>query len=182
MPIKQIHLFYNSLIFNNIDKWNIFVMLCIKWKIWMNWIELNCQGRHSLQGGMTLVYSWHFRDNWVTIIRENVMVGQDYNFNKLSSDEVNSLGLRYDYDSIMHYARWPSVQFSSRCEGIFFFRGRKQALSKFWPFVPWTLARKTYFLAKNKPKFWWFCRDNTHTHTHTEIPFIAGTHSPRELT
>ena len=39
------------------------------------------------------------------IKRENVMVGQEYNFNKLTSEEVNSLGLRYDYDSIMHYAR-----------------------------------------------------------------------------
>ena len=46
-----------------------------------------------------------FRDNWVEIKRENVMVGQEYNFNKLTSEEVNSLGLRYDYDSIMHYAR-----------------------------------------------------------------------------
>lgn len=31
--------------------------------------------------------------------------GQEYNFNKLSDEEVNSLGLTYDYDSIMHYAR-----------------------------------------------------------------------------
>ena len=46
-----------------------------------------------------------FRDNWVEIKRENVMVGQEYNFNKLTSEEVNSMGLRYDYDSIMHYAR-----------------------------------------------------------------------------
>ena len=47
----------------------------------------------------------YFRDNWVEIKRENVMVGQEYNFNKLTSEEVNSMGLRYDYDSIMHYAR-----------------------------------------------------------------------------
>lgn len=33
------------------------------------------------------------------------VAGQEYNFNKLSEDEVNSLGLRYDFDSIMHYAR-----------------------------------------------------------------------------
>jgi tolkin protein len=32
-------------------------------------------------------------------------VGQEYNFNKLNDEEVNSLGLIYDYDSIMHYAR-----------------------------------------------------------------------------
>lgn len=31
--------------------------------------------------------------------------GQEYNFNKLTDDEVNSLGLPYDYDSIMHYAK-----------------------------------------------------------------------------
>lgn len=33
------------------------------------------------------------------------MIGQEYNFNKLTSEDVNSLGLPYDYDSIMHYAR-----------------------------------------------------------------------------
>lgn len=33
------------------------------------------------------------------------ITGQEYNFNKLTEEEVNSLGLPYDYDSIMHYAR-----------------------------------------------------------------------------
>ncbi|KAL1489387.1 hypothetical protein ABEB36_014292 [Hypothenemus hampei] len=45
------------------------------------------------------------RDNHVNIVRENIMSGQEYNFNKLNDQEVNSLGLTYDYDSIMHYAR-----------------------------------------------------------------------------
>ncbi|XP_063851508.1 protein tolkin-like [Scylla paramamosain] len=45
------------------------------------------------------------RDNHVVIIRENIQAGQDYNFNKLTAEEVNSLGLRYDFNSIMHYAR-----------------------------------------------------------------------------
>jgi hypothetical protein len=31
--------------------------------------------------------------------------GQDYNFNKLSHNEINSLGEPYDFASIMHYAR-----------------------------------------------------------------------------
>ena len=31
--------------------------------------------------------------------------GQEYNFNKLTSSEVNSLGEVYDFESIMHYAR-----------------------------------------------------------------------------
>ncbi|CAH0558868.1 unnamed protein product [Brassicogethes aeneus] len=45
------------------------------------------------------------RDKHVEILRDNIMNGQEYNFNKLTDDEVNSLGLTYDYDSIMHYAR-----------------------------------------------------------------------------
>lgn len=45
------------------------------------------------------------RDDHVVIIRENIMIGQEYNFNKLTADEVNSLGENYDFDSIMHYAR-----------------------------------------------------------------------------
>ncbi|UYV64840.1 BMP1 [Cordylochernes scorpioides] len=35
----------------------------------------------------------------------DVRAGQEYNFNKLTEEEVDSLGLPYDYDSIMHYAR-----------------------------------------------------------------------------
>lgn len=34
-----------------------------------------------------------------------LFAGQEYNFNKLTEEEVNSLGLPYDYDSIMHYAK-----------------------------------------------------------------------------
>jgi tolkin protein len=45
------------------------------------------------------------RDDHVVIIRENIMTGQEYNFNKLTADEVNSLAEHYDFDSIMHYAR-----------------------------------------------------------------------------
>lgn len=44
------------------------------------------------------------RDQHVQIINKNIMSGQEYNFNKLTKDEVNSLGLAYDYDSILHYA------------------------------------------------------------------------------
>lgn len=45
------------------------------------------------------------REKHVVIEHNNIMKGQDYNFNMLSPDEVNSLGMAYDYDSIMHYAR-----------------------------------------------------------------------------
>ncbi|CAG0913992.1 unnamed protein product, partial [Notodromas monacha] len=45
------------------------------------------------------------RDSYVHIILENIMPNQEYNFNMLTKDEVDSLGLPYDYASIMHYAR-----------------------------------------------------------------------------
>ncbi|CAL1528874.1 unnamed protein product [Lymnaea stagnalis] len=45
------------------------------------------------------------RDQHVQILYKNVMVGQDYNFKKLTSTDVNSLGETYDFGSIMHYAR-----------------------------------------------------------------------------
>lgn len=45
------------------------------------------------------------RENHVVIEKNNIMQGQEYNFNKLTEEEVNSLGQPYDYDSIMHYAR-----------------------------------------------------------------------------
>ena len=42
--------------------------------------------------------------------------GQEYNFNRLTSEEVNSMGLKYDYDSIMHYARntFSQVEYEER--------------------------------------------------------------------
>ncbi|XP_053307274.1 tolloid-like protein 2 [Spea bombifrons] len=45
------------------------------------------------------------RDEHVSIIRENIQQGQEYNFLKMEPGEVNSLGETYDFDSIMHYAR-----------------------------------------------------------------------------
>lgn len=38
-------------------------------------------------------------------INKITITGQEYNFNKLTEDDVNSLGQAYDYDSIMHYAK-----------------------------------------------------------------------------
>lgn len=45
------------------------------------------------------------RENHVVIDKHNIISGQEYNFNKLTSEDVDSLGLPYDYDSIMHYAK-----------------------------------------------------------------------------
>ncbi|VDO96888.1 unnamed protein product [Soboliphyme baturini] len=45
------------------------------------------------------------RDQFVDIYYKNIQQGQDYNFEKLKSSEVNSLAQPYDFASIMHYAR-----------------------------------------------------------------------------
>uniref|UniRef100_A0A0N5A821 Metalloendopeptidase n=1 Tax=Syphacia muris TaxID=451379 RepID=A0A0N5A821_9BILA len=45
------------------------------------------------------------RDDYVTIFYKNIQHGQDYNFDKLKPDDVDSLGEPYDYASIMHYSK-----------------------------------------------------------------------------
>ncbi|XP_037806363.1 dorsal-ventral patterning protein tolloid [Lucilia sericata] len=45
------------------------------------------------------------RDQHIIINKANIMKGQEYNFDVLSPEDVDSLGLPYDYNSIMHYAR-----------------------------------------------------------------------------
>nr|AID23683.1 tolloid [Hofstenia miamia] len=44
------------------------------------------------------------RDQYITVLKENIMDSQGYNFDKLESKLINSLGEEYDYGSIMHYA------------------------------------------------------------------------------
>lgn len=45
------------------------------------------------------------REQYVEILHANIMKGQEANFNKLTVENVTTLGLPYDFDSIMHYAR-----------------------------------------------------------------------------
>ncbi|XP_020601916.1 zinc metalloproteinase nas-14-like [Orbicella faveolata] len=61
--------------------------------------------------------SWHERsrpdrDNYVEIISDNIKDDQKLNFRKYSHGPIDSLGVPYDYGSIMHYgkrdfAKWP---------------------------------------------------------------------------
>ena len=44
------------------------------------------------------------RDLYITVKYENIMEGQQYNFEKLKPDAIDSLGEPYDYGSIMHYS------------------------------------------------------------------------------
>lgn len=45
------------------------------------------------------------REQHVAIIGQNILYGQAYNFDKMSTKDVDSLGQAYDYASIMHYAK-----------------------------------------------------------------------------
>ncbi|CAL1569474.1 unnamed protein product [Knipowitschia caucasica] len=45
------------------------------------------------------------RDEHVSIYRDNIQAGQEYNFYKMEPGEVDSLEEGYDFGSIMHYAR-----------------------------------------------------------------------------
>ncbi|XP_074633753.1 zinc metalloproteinase nas-15-like [Acropora palmata] len=43
------------------------------------------------------------RDQYVTIYRQNIRRGMEFNFNKYSHSTIDSLGTPYDYGSVMHY-------------------------------------------------------------------------------
>ncbi|OWF42694.1 Zinc metalloproteinase nas-13 [Mizuhopecten yessoensis] len=46
------------------------------------------------------------RDAWVQIITENILPGKEYNFDKLDSRLVDTLGVEYDYGSVLHYSKY----------------------------------------------------------------------------
>ena len=43
------------------------------------------------------------RDDYINVLEENINPAAIYNFLKLGTEAVNSLGVGYDYNSIMHY-------------------------------------------------------------------------------
>lgn len=72
----------------------------------------NSQVVHSAANGVNKVLedlrislSFLSLPDHVEILLENVVEGQDFNFKKMDSGEVNSLREPYDYSSIMHYAK-----------------------------------------------------------------------------
>ena len=44
------------------------------------------------------------RDDYVDVLYENIINGAGFNFQKQQVDAINSLGVPYDYRSIMHYS------------------------------------------------------------------------------
>ena len=49
------------------------------------------------------------RDDWVTIVWNNIKESAKNNFNKYGTDKISNFGVQYDYGSIMHY---PATAFS----------------------------------------------------------------------
>ena len=43
------------------------------------------------------------RDEYINILTQNIARGQVSNFDQYSEEVINSLGVPYDYNSIMHY-------------------------------------------------------------------------------
>jgi len=46
------------------------------------------------------------RDNYVTIITQNIWSGLESQFDKASARDIDLLGLDYDLNSVMHYSEW----------------------------------------------------------------------------
>ncbi|XP_023210903.1 bone morphogenetic protein 1-like isoform X2 [Centruroides sculpturatus] len=48
------------------------------------------------------------RDNFIKVLYENIEEKRKYQFRKISSDEADTLGFSYDFNSIMHYSSFTS--------------------------------------------------------------------------
>ncbi|KAJ8734102.1 hypothetical protein PYW07_014653 [Mythimna separata] len=59
--------------------------------------------------GFYHMQSTYDRDDYVTIVWENIKPGHEHNFAKYSNDTVTDYGVAYDYESVMHY---PAKAFS----------------------------------------------------------------------
>lgn len=58
---------------------------------------LHTIGFHHMQ-------STYNRDDFVTILWENIIPGHEHNFEKHSNKTINDYGVPYDYSSVMHYS------------------------------------------------------------------------------
>lgn len=45
----------------------------------------------------------HERDGWIVVNSPNIRTGYESNFDKMSANKIDALGVPYDYGSVMHY-------------------------------------------------------------------------------
>jgi len=45
------------------------------------------------------------RDSYIRVVESRIKEGKEHNFMKLTTNDINSLGVQYDYDSVMHYGQ-----------------------------------------------------------------------------
>ena len=64
------------------------------------------------------------RDQYIEVVTDNILPGYEGNFNKKAENEVDSLGVGYDYNSIMHYDR----DFFARFAGFDTLRARDRSI------------------------------------------------------
>ena len=57
------------------------------------------------------------RDNYVNVLTRNIVLGYHDQFTKYTRGKVDSLGVSYDYDSIMHYHKLVSIEVCTLPEG-----------------------------------------------------------------
>ena len=67
--------------------------------------------------GFLHMHSSPERDDWVTIMFENIIDDKKDNFRKYSSTEVTNFAVQYDYGSVMHY---PANAFSKNGDKTIF--------------------------------------------------------------
>ena len=53
------------------------------------------------------------RDQYIDVILANVLPGYEFNFDKKEESQIDSQGVGYDYNSIMHYDRNSFARFTS---------------------------------------------------------------------
>jgi len=46
------------------------------------------------------------RDEYIDVYLNNIQAGRSHNFDKKTNSSVNSLGVTYDFNSIMHYSEY----------------------------------------------------------------------------
>ncbi|XP_076434596.1 bone morphogenetic protein 1-like [Babylonia areolata] len=117
------------------------------------------------------------RDQWVEVLLNNVRAGKERNFDRLPQDVADTLGVQYDYDSIMHYSRT-----------AFSFNGQPTILPKRDPFA--NLGQRDGFSPRDVHKINTLYRcdlaipdtETTQAHSNSQPTHVPVTMTPVDVT